>query len=305
MPMPAQDPFAGEPVLAAMAPDDAAAKLREMDETVVERAPVSYDATKTFSGFGFRWPFGERLYASTSHAFGFLPKEGGDDTLQHAGSIKPNLALKEARVKIVLNRLRIADYPGSGTHRVLFDFYARNQVANRAEELHFNATYRVREGEQAPITGYPIFLNLGVGDEGLAFRCRTVNVKNDSDEAFLDFLDGDIFRAGLKLTKTLQPAIAPLSALVLATTKSIAKRHRNVPVQDFDLGLDFSGTRMGARLAEGDYIVVQIPDRLRVTWRWDDWRYDPASGELVSREDNGTLIPYNYVVFGVSRFGSR
>src|SRR5262249_29535785 len=148
---------------------------------------------------------------------------------------------------------------------------ARNQIDDRAEELHFNATYRVLEGQSAPIIGYPIFLNLAVGNEGLAFRCRTINVKNDSDEAFLDFLDGDVFRAGLKLMETLQPAIAPLSALSLATTKSVAKRNRNVPVQDFDLGLDFSGTQMGARLAEGDYIVVQIPDKLRLTWRWDEW----------------------------------
>ena len=34
---------------------------------------------------------------------------------------------------------------------------------------------------------------------------------------------------------------------------------------------------MGSRLAEGDYVVVQVPDKLRVTWRWDEWRYDPTS----------------------------
>src|SRR5687767_1423121 len=158
------------------------------------------------------------------------------------------------------NRLRVADYPGSGTHRILFDFYARNQVPGFGEDLHFNATYRVREGERASIAGYPIFLGLNVGADGVAFRCHTVNVKNDADEAFLDFLEGDVFKSGLKLATIAQPAIAPLTGLALGLTKSIAQRNRNVSVQDFYLGLDFTGTSMGARLAVGDYIAVQIPE---------------------------------------------
>jgi hypothetical protein len=112
----------------------------------------------------------------------------------------------------------------------------------------------------------------------VAFRCHTVNVKNDTDEAFLDFLEGDVFRSGLKLAITAQPAIAPLTNLALGLTKSIAKRNRNVSVQDFYLGLDFAGTSMGARLAEGDYIAVQIPETFQHIWRWEDWVYDPPSG---------------------------
>jgi hypothetical protein len=59
---------------------------------------------------------------------------------------------------------------------------------------------------------------------------------------------------------------------------------------------------MGARLAEGDYIAVQIPESFRRVWRWDDWLYDPPSGLIVSRSDPDQLIPYNYIVFGVSRY---
>jgi len=185
---------------------------------------------------------------------------------------------------------------------VLFDFFARNQVPGRPEDLHFNATYRVREGERAPIAGYPIFVGLGVGSEGVAFRCHTVNVKNDADEAFLDMLEGDAFRSGLKLATAAQPAIAPLTGMALALTKSIARRNRNVSVQDFYLGLDFTGTAMGARLAEGDYIAVQIPESFQRVWRWEDWVYDPPSGLIVAASDPDQLIPYNYVVFGVSRY---
>jgi hypothetical protein len=205
-------------------------------------------------------------------------------------------------VKIALNQLRVADYPGGGTHRVLFDFYARNQVPGGTEELHFNATYRIRAGERAAIAGYPIFVGLNVGSEGVAFRCHTVNVKNDADEEFLDLLEGDVFKGGLKLVTMAQPAIAPLADMALGLTKAVAKRHRNVSVQDFYLGLDFAGTDMGARLAQGDYVAVQVPERLRRVWRWDDWIFDPDSGLVIDRSDDTKLIPYNYVVFGVSRY---
>jgi hypothetical protein len=90
--------------------------------------------------------------------------------------------------------------------------------------------------------------------------------------------------------------------MALALTKSIAKRNRNVSVQDCYLGLDFAGTTMGARLAAGDYIAVQIPENLQRVWYWDDWVYDARAGLVVSRADPTALIPYNYVVFGVSRF---
>jgi hypothetical protein len=168
--------------------------------------------------------------------------------------------------------------------------------------LHFNSAYRAREGERAAVRGYPIFVGLGVGATGVAFHFHTVNVKNDDDEAFLDFLEGDAFKAGLKLVTTAQPAIAPLSGMALALTKSIAGRNRNVSVQDCYLGLDFAGTAMGARLAIGDYIAVQIPEKLIRVWDWQDWVYDARAGLIVSRADPNALIPYNYVVFGVSRY---
>ena len=75
-----------------------------------------------------------------------------------------------------------------------------------------------------------------------------------------------MFKAGLRLAETAQPAIAPLAGMALGLTRSIAQRNRNVSVQDFYLGLDFAGTSMGARLAQGDYIAVQIPEALKVVW---------------------------------------
>ena len=300
-------PFDDLPVIGTLAPAEAAAKLREVGEdaaaAAVDRAAASKGPPTRF-GVTDWWPFRDRAWQHTAHAFGHLAPGAGAQArpIRGVGEIEADPTLRNGRIRIVLNRLRVADYPGGGTHRVLFDFFARNQVPGRPEDLHFNATYRVREGERAPIAGYPIFVGLGVGSEGVAFRCHTVNVKNDADEAFLDMLEGDAFRSGLKLATAAQPAIAPLTGMALALTKSIARRNRNVSVQDFFLGLDFTGTAMGARLAEGDYIAVQIPESFQRVWRWDDWVYDPPSGLIIAKSDPDQLIPYNYIVFGVSRY---
>jgi hypothetical protein len=43
-------------------------------------------------------------------------------------------------------------------------------------------------------------------------------------------------------------------------------RNRNVPVQDFYLGLDFSAIPMRARLAQGSYLAVQISEALQMLY---------------------------------------
>ena len=167
------------------------------------------------------------------------------------------------------------------------------------EHVHFNATYRVQEGEHAPIRGYPIFVGLNVGRVGITFRCRTILVKNERDEAFLAFFKSDVFKTGLKLATTVQPALAPLSAMAYGLAEAMASYHRNVSVQDFTLGFDFGTSPGGVRLAEGAYLAVQIPD---VVWNWNEWVYHSASGQVVKRAAPEQPLPYNYLLFNVSRY---
>jgi hypothetical protein len=145
-------------------------------------------------------------------------------------------------------------------------------------------------------------VGLNVGTEGMVFKCFTVNVKNDADEAFLGFLESDAFKAGLQLASTAQPAIGLFSETALGLTKAIAARNKNVPVQDFYMGLDFSTIAAGARLAEGSYLAVQIPESLQTVWDWSEWVYNPNNGQVVNKESPTQLIPYNYLVFGISRY---
>jgi hypothetical protein len=296
------------PVLGKLPPDQGAAKLREVGDEESATALESAEREAVTKTFGRRswWPFQNKPWQHTAHAFGYLPPALSSNeplSIRHAGDIKADPDLKNSRLKITLDCLRVADYPGGGEHQVLFDFYAQNQVPGQVEHLHFNATCRVREGERAASLGYPIFVGLNVGSEGVAFKCFTVNVKNSADEAFLSFLDSDVFKAGLKLASTMQPAIGPLSGMAMGITRAIAQRHQNVAVQDFYLGLDFSTIATRARLAEGSYLAMQLPESLETLWDWSDWIYQPGTGQIVNRENPNQLIPYNYLVFGVSRYG--
>jgi hypothetical protein len=94
------------------------------------------------------------------------------------------------------------------------------------------------------------------------------------------------------------PVVPILSGFAIGLTKMMLGRNQNVGVQDFCMGLDFAQTPTGARLCQGSYIAVQVPEPEQ--WNWDNWMYEPSSGQVVSRDDHST-IPYNYLVFGVSK----
>jgi len=152
-------------------------------------------------------------FNSAAHTFSYIPlaSSGSDHlTIRHAGTMDAEVGLKNSRIKITLDRLRVAGYPGFGKHQILFEFYAQNQLPQHSEDQHFNITCPARDGSEVAALGYPIFVGLGVGNEGVQFRCLTINVKNEGD-AFLGFLDTDVFKSGLKLATVAQPAIAPFS----------------------------------------------------------------------------------------------
>jgi hypothetical protein len=108
---------------------------------------------------------------------------------------------------------------------------------------------------------------LNVGEEGVSFECATLNAKNQEEEAHIEFLDSEIFKNGLRLATVAQPAIAPLTAMATNITKMLAAGNREVAVQNFRMGLDFSNGPGGARLAEGLYIAIQIPQEKTVLWK--------------------------------------
>lgn len=257
------------------------------------------------------WPWDKKQppsYQFTQHAFGFIPKATTTASalvdITDAGNIQADAALKNEAIKITLDRLRVYNYPGGGIHVILFDFYAQHQVgAGETQDLHFTQNYRVQQGAGAGITGYPVFVGLKVGTEGVSFKCSTVNLKNEGDQKILNFLSGDVFKKGLQLVNTLNPAIPVVSGFATGIIEAFAHRNDNAPVQEFQMGLDFSGVATRAQLKVGSYIAVQIPDA--AAWDWTQWVFKPSNGQIVAKSDVSQNIPFNYVVFSVSKVESQ
>lgn len=284
--------------------DQAIMKLREVgeDEAADQLDEMQRKTVRGGEPGKKKWPFQDKPWQHTSHAYGYISPGShrhAPQAISATDAISPDSRLCNARIKVTLNHLRVASYPGGGTHRILVHFAAQNQASDQIESVHFNTTYRVREGESAGVQGYPIFVGLGVGNEGIFLQCRTINVHNDQDETFLRVVESDTFKAGLRLASIAQPAIVPLSEMALGLAKAIATRNRNLSVQDFGLGLDFSTIAGRGRLAEGAYLAVQKPES--IPWDWEEWIYLPARGQVVNRNDYQKLIPYNYLIFGISR----
>ena len=296
--------------IGALKASQAAQKLTFMGDAEVardiQRAIKLNRADSRFSML--MWPFPKKpvpVYKYTEHAFGFIPKTASGATptvdITDAGNITADATLKGQSIKITLDRLRVYQYPGEGIHTILFDFYAQHQTPNPTEtqDLHFTQNYRVQQGAGAGITGYPVFLGLKVGNEGVSFKCFTVNVKNEDDQKVLGFLGSDVFKKGLQLINTINPVVPVVSGFATGIVEAFAHRNENVPVQDFYMGLDFSAVKTRAQLQEGSYVAAQVPDL--AAWDWSQWVFKPANGQIVSRGSLTTGVPYNYVVFSVSR----
>ncbi|MEQ9548453.1 MAG: hypothetical protein RIM23_02370 [Coleofasciculus sp. G3-WIS-01] len=301
------------PTIGELPPQEAAAKLREVGEDELADAleAAQYKVTADSTTFGLAedlLPWLPKPWLYPTHVIGYLTPAKSDITvlpIQNACKILPDSTLKNTPINITLEQACVAKYPGGGTHYILFDFEAKTQLLNRAETINFTVTHRIRESNQVVIINQPIFAPLHVSPEGVGFRGLTVNVKNQEDEAALSFLESFTFQSGIAAASLLQPAIAPLAEMAIGITKLIAKRSKNVTVQKIDLGLDFGNDSTRARLAEGYYLAIQIPESLQTSWDWNDWVYNPTNGQIVSQFDPTEVIPYNYLVFSVSRYQEK
>jgi hypothetical protein len=291
-------------VLGSMRPDEAIERLRAVGETsraaAMEKDLKSGQVGLGGGFFGLGGP--PQPYDYTTHAFGYIRSNLTADrrvAILQAGAIGADKSLRKSRITVTLDALRVAKYPGSGEHQILFDFAAQNDTtAGKSESVHFNQTFRAKDEGSVAVIGYPIFIGLNVGNEGLAFSAATINVKSSGDDAIVSFFDSDVFKQGLQLTTGIQPALGPLTNITVGLWKWLLKRKENLGVQSFTMGLDFSAVVTRARLREGSYIAVQVPDS---GLDWNEWYYDPGSNHIRKRSDN-SVIPYNYIILGVSRY---
>jgi hypothetical protein len=253
-------------------------------------------------------------WLNTQHQYGFIPLyEPGSSRFHQivsASNMQADESLRNQRINIKLGYLRVYEYPkpfiyfGKNKHIIYFTFEARNQIPNGGEPVAFNQTYEATSGQDAAVTGYPIFIGLNVGLNGVEFSCKTVNVGNTNDKELVNAIYSDAMTSGLNLLTTAQPVLAPFVGIARGLCVSLAERSKNVPVQKFALGLDFETGATGARLATGSYVVAQVERANEINW--SDWKFDAETGTIVRT----TLVdgvepyplPYNAIVFRVSKY---
>ena len=68
-----------------------------------------------------------------------------------------------------------------------------------------------------------------------------------------------------------------------------------------ELGLDsLDGVDLIVALEKA--LAVQIPESFQPIWDWNEWVFNRANGQVVKKTDPTQLIPYNYIIFGVTKY---
>jgi hypothetical protein len=279
-------------------PEKIAEYLRQIGD---EDAALRFDGPQAAGQSMTSFFGGDDAWAHTGILLGFIspsPPNAKLIDIENAHQIPADDTLKNTRIKIALERFWVQSYPGWGKHTILCEFMGKNQIQGEAEEMRFALTTEANDRSAASISGSPIFLGVSVGQNGIAFEGRTVNVKSDRDETLLAALGSGPFRDGLALLTTAQPALKPFVGLAGSLVSSVLNRSKNKQIYYFRLGLDFANSNTSACLRHGSYVVVQGGE---TGWNWGDYAYNPDSQEIVRKSDQ-TPIDYNYLMFRVSEF---
>ncbi len=272
------------------------AYLREIgDEQAIEELQSTGGA-----GQGLANLWGGQVWGYTGMLCGFLPPVSGSSLsgIESAMTLAPDNSLKNSRVKVTLEKFWVHRYPGFGTHKILCEFTGKNQLQGEQEELRFALTTEARDEASAAISGSPIFLGVSVGENGIAFEGKTINISSDVDDTILDAIGSGPFKEGLGLLTSAQPALKPFVSLTSSVVQSVLKRSKNKQVFNFKLGLDFAVTQTSVPLRIGSYVVLQGD---AAHWNWDAVKWNPSSAQVVDKS-SGEPVAFNYIVFRVSEY---
>lgn len=246
--------------------------------------------------------FLKKAYSHTNAVFGFINDLGdlpGElHSLISAGSIQADKSLVGKSLKVTLDSFYINSFPGLGTHDVLCEFSAKNQIKTDVEDVRQVLRFKANDKSSASTTGTPIYLGLNAGNDGICFEGRTINVSSSDDDILLETFDSTLFKAGLTLLNTAQPVIKPFSSLVISAMKSVLARNKNKQIHNFNLGLDFDSSPTAVKLRTGSYIVIQSDDQLKL----DDYCWNPSHRALEKRVGPNKTPEFNYMIFRISLY---
>lgn len=305
----AADPLASFQVLGAMDEKDMETKLKQLAPGKAAM-PQEFGIGSTVTDWVRENLTADAAWKHTDNLYGFIPTHATPDgpiEIKPIQKAPKSPGLIGRGLRVTLDRLYVADYPGSGVHHVLFNFSTVHLVEDgkQKEQVHFDATYLTRQQEHAQVNGSTIFLNLNVGEDGFNMKVRTVNVKNEDDTKLIAFLQTETFKQGLQLARSFNPVVAQVSDTAVSIFKFLSdpSREKNYPVQQFELGLDFSDIVTHGRLAEGSYVIIQYPGSKIPDWSWDSVAYDIGSARIYLKADRQKAFPYNYVILSISAMG--
>lgn len=240
-------------------------------------------------------------WKATGVRIGYIPPGSGGRFIEvkPASAVDPDREVIGRRIKVALDGLFIQDFPGLGVHKVLCEFAGKNLAQGTQEEVRFSLTTEARDGTASAVRGAPIFINLEVGQNGVSFEGRTINVQSSTDEWLLKALNSEAFKNGLSLLQSTQPVLRPFTALTAGAVEAVLERRRNKQVFNFNLGLDFSDNVSATRLRVGSYVIVQTDE---TSWSWVDVRLDRETNVAVTSKR--TPLPFNHLIVGINSIGS-
>ncbi|WP_294642461.1 hypothetical protein [uncultured Aureimonas sp.] len=291
------EPFPPGSSLGEQAPEVVVAFLREIGNH--EAADNIAAAGGTGQGF---LGFGNSPYTATGVAYGLIDddRSGSVSRVLTGNRIAADPSLAGTRIKVTLDHFYAAEYPGRGKQSILCEFQGKNQIAGSSEPIHFAATLTVQNQDSAGITGLPLFLGLTVGKNGIQLSGRTVYVGSTSDDALMGIFDSEIYKKGLSLLSTAQPALAPLALTAGGVIKFLINGPKNQEVHQFKMGFDFTGSKTSPRLRLGSYIVAQGGDQSTIPLSSCVW--DNERSRLYNQRTGKEVTEFNYMVFGISSF---
>lgn len=265
-----------------------------------------YDAAQAFRtlaarGQGVSLPGVNYPWKATGVRIGYVVPGNGDRLVEvkPASSVDPDRGVIGQRIQVALDGLFVQEFPGLGVHKVLCEFAGKNQAQGTQEEVRFSLTTEARDGTTSAVRGAPIFVNLEVGQNGVSFEGRIINVQSSTDEWLLKALNSEAFKNGLSLLNSTQPVLRPFTTLTADAVEAVLERKKNKQVFNFNLGLDFSNNASAIRLCFGSYVIVQTDD---TAWSWADIRLDRETNIAVTSEREP--LPFNHLIVGISPIGS-
>jgi len=249
-------------------------------------------------------PNPDRLWKTKNHIYGFIDlrttaEAAPSQPLLNAFDIAPDSTLSGRSLRFTIDRVRVKKYPGRGTHHIAFFCNARTQIGTEVTPVEYGVGYLATEGDVVPAVGITMFEGVRIVGSYVNLFCGNTNADTEKDKTFFRIIADNIFTQGLRLLDTFQPALQPLTALTRGVREEIENQHKGIPVQKWEIGLDLTAVSSRIKMREGSYVVIQIPEAEESTWKWEEWEY--KGGRLQSKADPTLVIPYNYIVIGISR----